>query len=276
MSYILLSTKIIKTTFKTWRPTVNKNTSLFSQIQKLFPRSEFQKHVHANKAERHARGITCWQQFTAMMFGQFAKAQSLSEITNGLKSCEGKLQHLGITTIEKSTLSYVNGHRPSTLYRDVFYDFLGKAQSEAGLWKKPFRLKKKLYSIDSTTISLCLSMYNWAKFRKRKGAVKLHLRLDHDGYLPEYAVITAGKDHDSKIVKQFPIEPGSITSFDRGYNAYAYWSDMCEHGAYFVTRLKDNAVYEVVEENEVKGKNIIRDARIRLTGMNAVEKCSHE
>lgn len=254
---------------------MGKNTSLFSQIQKLFPRAEFQKHVQTNKAERHARGKSCWDQYTAMLFAQFAKAQSLSEIVNGLKSCEGKLQHLGIKPIGKSTLSYMNEHRPSELYRDIFYSFLGKAHAEAGTWKKPFGIKKKVYSIDSTTIPLCLAMYDWAKFRKKKGAVKLHLRLDHDGYLPEYAVITVGKDNDAKIVKQFPIEPGSITSFDKGYNAYVYWSDMCEQGACFVTRLKDNAVYEVLEEKEVKGKNILRDAVIRLTGVGAGEKCPH-
>jgi len=274
MSYILSWQQ--KSTQNTRRPTVSKYTSLFSQILKLFPRDEFNKHVHERKAERHARGVTCWQQFTAMLFGQFASARSLSEVTNGLKSCEGKLQHLGIEPIPKSSLAYVNSHRPSQLYQDVFYDLLHKAQSEAGTWKKPFGLKKKLYSIDSTTIGLCLSMYDWAKFRRKKGGLKIHLRLDHDGYLPEYAVITEAKIHDYKMVDKFPIEPDTITTFDRGYNAYVYWSEMCEHGASFVTRLKDNAVYEVIEEMEIKGKNILRDARIRLTGISAAQKCPHE
>jgi hypothetical protein len=211
-----------------------------------------------------------------MLFGQFASANSLSEVTNGLRSCEGKLKHLGIEPIAKSSLAYVNSHRPSELYRDIFFDILQKAQSQAGICKKPFGLKKKLYSIDSTTISVCLSMYDWAKFRRKKGGLKIHLRLDHDGYLPQYAIITEAKIHDSKMVDKFPIEPDSITAFDRGYNAYIYWSEMCEQGASFVTRLKENAVYEVIAEMEPKGKNILRDDLIKLTGISAAKKCPHE
>lgn len=119
-------------------------------------------------------------------------------------------------------------------------------------------------------------MFDWAKFGRSKGAVKLHLRLDHDGYLPEYAIITSGSVHDSRILKRLPIEPDSITALDKGYNDYVWWSLMCERGAYFVTRLKDNAVYEVIEERAVSGKAVRRDMLIRLTGLGAQRKCPQD
>src|SRR6202790_3934847 len=159
--------------------------SIFSQLLQLFPRTEFQRAVAATKAERHARGFTCWGQFVAMLFCQLGRAHSLREICGGLASCEGKLKHLGVSEApKKSTLAYANQHRPWELYQTVFGQLLEKCQSmvtESG-FKKKFRFKNKLVSLDSSTIDLCLSLFDWAKFRRTKGAVKLHLLLDHDGY----------------------------------------------------------------------------------------------
>jgi len=117
--------------------------------------------------------------------------------------------------------------------------------------KGKFRFNNKLLSLDSTTISLCLSMFPWAEYRRTKGAVKLHLLLDHDGYLPCYAYISNGKKHDVTIAKKVPLSAGSIVNMDKGYNDYRLFSSWTEPGIYFVTRMKDNAVYDVVDERDV-------------------------
>lgn len=137
-------------------------SSIFSQVLQLFPRMEFQRFVKETQAERHARGFTCWGQFVSMLFCQLGRAHSLREITNGLRSCEGKLKHLGITVPNRSTLSYANEHRPWELYRKVFFSLLERCRHQV-TGKKKFKFKNKLVSLDSTTIDLCLSMYDWAK-----------------------------------------------------------------------------------------------------------------
>lgn len=139
--------------------------------------------------------------------------------------------------------------------------------------KKKFRFKNKWVSLDSTTMDLCLSMYDWAKFRRAKGAVKLHLVLDHDGYLPCFAHITDGKCHDVKVAHTLRFESGTIVVDDRGYNDYKLFSKWTEQGVYFVTRRKDNAVYEVTETREIpQNRSILSDEIIQLTG-EAGKKC---
>ena len=176
---------------------MNRVCSIFYQILELLPRLEFEGEVRKHKAERHARGFSSWTQMVAMLFCQLGHAQSLREITGGLASCEGKLRHLGIEEAPKrSTLSYANEHRPWQLYESMFYVLLGRCQEEAAGKKRKFRFKHKFLSIDSTVIPLCLSMFDWAQYKRTKGAVKLHMVLDHDGYLPSYAVLTDGKEQD--------------------------------------------------------------------------------
>jgi hypothetical protein len=253
---------------------MNKYTSLFSQLLHFFPRIEFEHMVRQHRAEYKAKGFSCWQQFVSMMFCQFGRANSLSEITKGLATCEGKLRHLGITAPGKSTLAYANEHRPWELYQTVFFSLLDKTRAIVDTTKRKFRLKMKLYSIDATVVDLCLSMYEWAKFRRTKGAIKLHLRLDHDGYLPDYAVISEGKRHEAKMVKHFPFTPGSVTVFDKAYMVFSLFGDLCRRGAFFVTRLKQNADYTVVEYREVpQHRNVILDAIIQLNGFYSAQKC---
>ena len=148
--------------------------SLFSQILNLFQRSTFAHHVHELKVEYHARGFSSWDQFVAMLFCQLAQVRSLREITDGLKSCEGKLKHLGLEQEPKrSALSYANAHRPWELFQRLFYDLL--AQCQAISPQKKFRFKNRLLTLDSTTVELCASMFDWAHWRQTKGAVKPHL-----------------------------------------------------------------------------------------------------
>jgi hypothetical protein len=250
--------------------------SLFSQLIAVFNRNQFYRLVIKHKAERYSKGFSSWDHFVAMLFCQLAQAKSLREISGGLACCMGKLRHLGMKdSPKKSTLSYANAHRPWEMYRDLFYDTLEICKGAAP-GKHTFRFKNKLLSLDSSTISLCLSLFPWAKFRRSKGAIKLHLLLDHDGYLPTYAYISNGKKHDVTIARKVPLAPGSIVAMDRGYNDYklfAYWT---ANGIYFVTRLKENADYEVIEDRKLpKNRTIVSDQLIQFTGYKAKKNCPY-
>lgn len=254
---------------------MNRFCSMFSQLLQLFPRHEFHQAVKKTKAERHARGFTCWGQFVAMLFCHLGRAHSLREIIGGLRSCEGKLKHLGITAPNRSTLAYANEHRPWTLYQEVFLTLLYRFQSQ-GIGKKKFRFKNKLVSLDSSIIDLSISLFNWAHFRQTKGAIKLHLLLDHDGYLPTFAWITEGKVADIQIARQIAFPPGTIVVDDRAYNDYRLFAQWISQGVYFVTKMKENALYEVIGEREVaKNRNILKDELIQFTGYGAQEKCPY-
>jgi len=253
---------------------MNKFCSIFSQLLQLFPRHEFQQLVKQTHAERHARGFSCWDQFVSMLFCQLGKANSLREITDGLRSCEGKLKHLGISAPHRSTLAYANEHRPWELYQELFLLLLKQVQNE-GLGKKKFRFKNKLVSLDSTVIDLSLSLFNWAHFRRTKGAIKIHLLLDHDGYLPNFAWITEGKVADIQIARQILFPPGTIVVDDRAYNDYRLFGHWTSQKVYFVTKLKENAQYEVVGEGKLpRHRNILKDQILEFTDPLSREKCS--
>jgi hypothetical protein len=253
---------------------MNRVCSIFSQILQLIPRLSFETRVQEHKAERHARGFSSWTQLIAMLFGQLGHAQSLREITGGLASCEGKLRHLGVSEPPKrSTLSYANEHRPWELYRSLFYDLFEHCRREAAGQKRKFRFKQKLLSIDSTTIALSLSMFDWAQYKRSKGAVKLHLVLDHDGYLPQYAVISDGKEADISAAQKMRFAPGTMVVFDRGYADYDWWRSLTDQKVLFVTRLKDKADYEVMEKRAVPEKgNVLKDEVIVLFKLAAEGK----
>ena len=215
----------------------------------MVPRSEFASVVEKRNAERHSRGFTCWGQFVAMMFCQFAHAHSLREICGGLAGCEGKLKHLGLKDVPcRSTLAYANEHRPWEVFQDLFYILQRRCQAESGQRVHGFRFKNKLLSMDASTVGLCVSMYDWAHYQRAKGAVKLHLILDHDGYLPKYAVITTGKTHEINVARQTVFEPGTILVFDQGYTDVNWWATLNEQGVYFVSRLRADIQYEVEKE----------------------------
>ena len=248
-------------------------SSMFSQLLKLFPRTEFQALVKRTHAERHARGFTCWGQFVAMLFCQLGRAHSLREICGGLRSSEGKLKHLGISAPSRSTLAYANEHRPWQLYRAVFQELLGRCQGVAK-GRKKFRFKNKLVSLDSTVIDLCATLFDLAKFRRTKGATKLHCLLDHDGYLLSVVVITEGKRHDVRVARTLRFEAGTVVVMDRGYVDYAWFGQLTAQEVFFVTRLKDSTVYKVVERRVVPERGpVLRDEIIELTSWDAANKC---
>ncbi len=254
---------------------MSASCSMFSQILKLIPRIEFQQLVKQTQAEYGAKGLSSWSQFVAMLFCQLGRAHSLREIEGGLKSCEGKLAHLGIEAPARSSLSYANAHRPWQLFEQVFYGLYEKVATQVRGPRK-FRFKHKLVSLDSTVIDLCVSMYDWAKFRRTKGAVKLHLVLDHDGYLPCFGLITDGSVHDVKVAQQIQFAPGTVVVDDRGYNDYRLFARWTEQEVFFVTRMKDNAQFEVVQEHKLpQNRGILADQSIRLSGVGAQDKCPH-
>ncbi|MGH9782241.1 MAG: IS4 family transposase, partial [Candidatus Acidiferrales bacterium] len=192
-----------------------------------------------------------WGQFIAMLFCQLGHAQSLREICGGLAASEGKLRHLGVPEApSRSTLAYANGHRPWQLYQTVFHQLLGKCETLAKGQKRKFRFQNKLMSLDATVIDLCAEVFDWAKFKQTKGAVKLHLLLDHQGYLPSYAVITEGKTHEIRVARQMRFEPETVLVFDRGYTDYTWFAELTKQRVWFVTRMKDNADYGVLEERQ--------------------------
>jgi hypothetical protein len=256
---------------------MNKFSSIFGQILQIFDKRDFLQAVRDTKAEHAAKGFTCWDQFVAMLFCQLGQAHSLREICGGLATCLGKLKHLGIDDApRRSTLSYANEHRPWQLYQKMFYHLLGKCQSTARLHKRKFRFKNKLFSLDATVIELCATLFDWAKFRQTKGAVKLHLLLDHDGYLPVFAAVTEGDVHEINIARDLSFPKGSIVAIDMGYTDYALYARWTAEGVFFVSRQKGSAAYRVVEEHPVpQNRHILKDQVIEFTCYYARKNCPH-
>jgi hypothetical protein len=251
---------------------VKRFCSIMNQLLQIFPRSEFQQAVKKTRAERHARGFGSWDHFVAMLFCQLADAQSLREITGGLASCEGRLEQLGMTVPKRSTLAYANRHRPWELFRDIFYQTVERCRAEVG-HKTKFRFKNRLLSIDSSVVTLCLEMFPWATYSRQKGAVKLHFTLDHAGYLPEAMVITTGAYSELTMLRRRSYGRGTILVMDRGFVDFGWFAQLNQSGVVFVTRIKTDTRYEIVEQRQVvPGKGIVSDATIRLTSRRSLQR----
>jgi Transposase DDE domain/Domain of unknown function (DUF4372) len=245
--------------------------SIFSQILKLIPRSSFEAAVQKHQAEKHAKGLTSWTQFIALLFCHLGGAKSLREIIGGLAASEGKLRHLGVALApKKSTLAYANQHRDWRLYKTVFEQLVEVCQCEARTKKRKFRFHHQLLSLDSTVIPVCVEMFEWAKYVRTKGAVKLHMVLDNQGLLPQYAVISDGKTSDVAVARKMHFNAGAMLVFDRGYQDHEWWRKLTTEGVYFVSRLKDSTSYIIVEERAVAdSSNILRDEVIILASDKA-------
>ena len=250
-----------------------KNSHIFSQILQHIDWDTFNAIVTKHKGDKASKGITCRSQFIMMQFAHVAGFDSLREICQGMETQGGHLNHMGIEKIpKKSSLSYANQHRPWEIYRDMFEAMVANFHSKIDRKSKPKGFKGKLMSIDSTTIDLCLTLFPWAKFHHRKGAVKVHTVLDHDGLIPVFADITDGRKHDSKAFRAMLSEhPGLFpedcwVAMDRAYNDYLTFGEMTERNIWFVTRIKSNAVYRVEESRVVpQNSNIDSDEVIELT-----------
>ena len=244
------------------------HNTVFAQWLKLVPRHEFESLANQHHCGRKLRKMTRWAQFVAMATAQLSGRNSLRDVVSNITAQARKLYHLGIRCVSRSSLSRVNESQPYELYEALFAKLLARCQSRAP--KHPFKFKNKLYSLDASTIDLCLSVFPWAKFRATKGAVKLHVGLDHDGFLPAFVAITDGKTHDITAARALKLPKGSIVVMDRGYNDYAWYNQLNNNDISFVTRLKTNARYRVIERRKVlKNKGLTSDQTIELTGAKA-------
>ena len=261
-----------------------RSASLLSQLVAEIPRSGFEGLVRRYRGDYASKGFTCWDQLVAMLFCHLAVADSLREICNGLAGFYGKLSHVGVRRVpSKSNLSYANAHRPAELFEGVFWMLLDRFREQGRLGRrtKAFRFKNKLLSLDSTTISLCLNLFSWASFRRAKGGAKLHVLLDHDDYMPSFLRISEAKVHDARMLKRLRLNPGSIVTMDMAYNDYRQFGQWTRDGVYFVTRLKSNAKYSVIERRTPpQHSNVLSDEIIRLTGVHAKvsaqKKCPYD
>jgi len=250
--------------------------SCFSQLLSLVDRGTFARAVRQHQAERGAKGFGCWDQFVAMLFCQMGGANSLREICGGLATATGKLVHLGLHQAPtRSTLAYANTHRPWQLYQTVFEELLKSCQSLAATKKRRFRFKHPLRSVDTSIIELCIKVFDWARFQRTKGAVKLHLQLDHQGCLPCWALVTDGDTNDVRIAQKLEFAPGTIVVIDRGYLDYALYERWTESGVYFVTRSRTNMLYKVIERRTLPTRSNVKcDETIKLTSEHARKRCS--
>jgi len=247
---------------------LSHHNTVFSQLLKWVPRHEFETLANQHHAGRKLRKMTRWSQFVAMALAQLAGRSSLRDVVSSLCAQTAKLYHLGVATVSRSSLARVNEKQPSSLYEALFARLLARCQGLAP--RHGFRFKNKLYSLDASTIDLCLSVFPWAKFRTTKGAVKLHVGLDHDGLLPAFMTITDGKTHDMTAARALQLPKGSLLAIDRGYTDYAWYNQLNDNGIFFVTRQRKNAVYQVIERKPViKAKGLTSDQTIQLTGVKA-------
>lgn len=254
----------------------HKATSLFSQIiTTIIDAREFRSIVRAHHGDKHSKGLRCRDQLVAMLFLHLSKVTSLREIGHGLRTVAGKIAHLGMMKVPgHSTLAYANAHRPAEMYRELFFAILARCQSLLH-GRKPFRFKNRLVSMDATFIQLCLSLFPWAQYQQTKGAVKLHMLYDHDGYFPAFAHITNGKGADAPVARQILSRPdvlseGSIVVFDRAYVDFALFATLISRGVFFVTRLKEGMNWIVAEQRGVpKQGGILRDDLIAFQGKKA-------
>ena len=243
---------------------MSHSNTLLSQTLALIPRHVFQKLENRHRTGRSSRKFGFKEQFTVMAFIQLAARRSLRDALRCLESAGHRLYHLGLRTIARSTVADANKSRPVSFFKDLFAEMYALCAAKAPSHK--FRFKSKLYSMDATTIQLCLTLFPWAKFRKGKGGIKMHTVLDHDGYLPAFINITDAKTHESRVAPSFDFQPGSIVVADRGYCNYTWFKELTDKRIFFVTRLKRNASYKLLERCSIKRKSgVTSDHRIEVS-----------
>ncbi len=247
------------------------NLTLFSQILQSVPRDLFKKSVKQFDTDKYSKGIDSWNHLTSMLFCHFGKVNSLRDISNGMKVAGGNLIHLGLTRAAcKSSIGYVNANRDYRVFQDFYFSLLDHLRSFNHFKRKGgIKLKRKIFLVDSTTITLCLSVFDWAKFRRKKGAVKVHTVLDYDGCLPTYLNISDGKKHDVKAAHEMSFPAGSVVVMDKAYVHYKWLNNLDSSKAFFVTRAKNNMQYQVIESYLIDSKNknwLLEDKDVLLTG----------
>lgn len=246
------------------------NITLFAQIAQLIPKQLFTKIANKYQSYKYSKGLDSWTHLFSMLFCHFSGADSVRTISLGLRSATGNLNHLGLQKApQKSSISYLNKHRDWRLFKDFYFALYEHLSSIYNLTRPMHRkLKRKIFLLDATIIPLCLSVFDWAQFRKRKGAIKLHTMLDYDGCLPVFLHLTEGKTHEMQVAKTIDIPSGSVLVADRAYVDFKWLKRLDSKNIYFVTRPKKNTQYDVFEPYTTGAENkdveIIEDARIGL------------
>lgn len=243
---------------------MSHHNTLLSQTLSLVPRHVFQKLENRHKTGRSSRKFGFKEQFIVMAFIQLAARRSMCDGLRALSAVGNRLYHWGLKPVARSTFADANKSRPVDFFKDLFSEMYGLCAQKAP--KHRFRFKCKLYSMDATVISLCLSLFPWATFRKNKAGVKVNTVVDHDGYVPVFADISKAKTHESRMAKSLSLPKGSIVTFDKGYISYSWFQLLGEKSIFFVTRLKDNAVYRLIDRRPVnRGTGVTSDHVIEVT-----------
>lgn len=251
---------------------MSHHNTVFSQLLKLIPRHEFEALAKQHHSGRSFRTASRWSQFVAMAMAQLAGRNSLRDIIENIAAQAHRLYHLGSAKLSRSNLSRINDTKPYSLYEALFGKLLRRCQGVVP--GHSFRFNNPLYSLDASTIDLCLSVFPWADFRTTKGAIKLHIGLNHAGYLPEFVTVTAGKNHDVTVGRTLEFPKGSIVAIDKGYNDYTWYKQLTDKGVFFVTRIKTNAQYRTVCRRPVlNNKGLTCDQTIEFTGIQTAKKC---
>jgi len=252
------------------------NITLFSQIISKIDRQTFSRLVKEYKTDQYQKGISSWSHLVSMLFCQFSKSNSLRDISNGLRSATGNLNHLWMKSApSKSGLSYQNCHRDYHLFQAFYYQLLSHLMQQGRFKQNTFKIKSKIYLLDSSTISLCLSLFDWAKYKTTKGAIKLHTLLNYDGHLPSYIHISNGKVADNIAAASMPIQGRSVVVADRFYQDFSLLYNWDSIGAFFVVRSKSNLQYTSIKENELpdnRHQHILIDEVIELEGNITAKK----
>jgi len=217
---------------------VSHYNTILHQLLTLIPRHHFDRLVEDLDGDRYVKTFSTWNQLTTLLYAQASGKDSLREIVNGLAAHGSRSYHLGLAgAVTRSTLADANANRDWRIYEGLFYKLLERCRALAP--RQKFNFKSPLFSLDATVIDLCLASFPWAKFRQRKGALKLHYKLEHAGELPVFLKITDGKEHEISVAKSsFPLVPDSIYCFDRAYIDWSWFRRILDGGSHFVTRYK--------------------------------------
>ena len=243
---------------------MNKEKYVFSQLVSFLDRNHFNYLVRKYDGDKYVKHFTCWNQFLAMMFGQLSNRESLRDLIVALKAHHSKCYHLGMgKNVSKSSLARANQDRDYRIFEEFAFYLVSEVQSKSCV--DIFKLDGNIYAFDSTTIDLCLAVFWWAKFRKKKGGIKIHTLYDVETQIPTFFHITTASTHDSKAMNEIPYETGSYYIFDRAYNKFSQLFSINQIGAYFVVRAKKNLQYKIIKWKRRLPKNVLSDCTIELT-----------
>lgn len=246
-----------------------KDKFVFSQLIAFLDRNHFNYLARKYDGDKYVKHLTCWNQLLALMFGQLSNCESLRDLIVALEAHQSKCFHLGLgrKPIAKTTLATANQNRDYRIFEEFAFYMMEQARRNRAA--DIFKLGGKVYAFDSTTIPLCLSVFWWAKFRKKKGGVKVHVLYDLEVQVPAFYHITTASVHDSKAMPEIPYETGAYYIFDRGYNNFKELFRIQRMESFFVVRAKTNLQNKCVKWKRRMPKNILSDAEIELTVYNS-------